>query len=142
MHAIDQPVREFPGLPSSEKIIRLRAELILEEAFEFAFACFSGEGEVEHFVNLAGHARDAIRAGQVHVRLPDVADALADLTYVVEGAWLTYGIDPQPVIDEVHRTNLSKIGGPIHPETGKRQKPEGWKPPDIDRVLREQEWKP
>ena len=36
-----------------------------------------------------------------------IADALADIVYVVYGTALTYGIDLDSVLREVHRSNMS-----------------------------------
>ncbi len=69
----------------------------------------------------------------------EFADACGDLDYVIEGARLTLGINGKPVADEIHRTNLAKVGGPIR-DDGKRLKPEGWTPPDIAGELRKQGW--
>lgn len=70
----------------------------------------------------------------------ETADALADLAYVVYGAALTFGIDLDEVLEEVHRTNMAKAGGPRR-DDGKIMKPEGWTPPDIASVLEAQGWK-
>lgn len=48
------------------------------------------------------------------------------------------GFDIHPLFDEVHMTNLAKVGGPRDPVTGKRLKPTGWTPPDLRRLLVEQ----
>lgn len=42
--------------------------------------------------------------------LVGIADALADIVYVVYGTALTYGIDLNAVLREVHRSNMSKLG--------------------------------
>ena len=51
-----------------------------------------------------------------------VADALADLAYVVNGMALQYGIDLDACFAEVHASNMSKLGEdgkPIYREDGK-----------------------
>lgn len=51
------------------------------------------------------------------------------------------GVDAMPVFAEVHLANMRKLGPdglPIKREDGKVLKPEGWTPPDIQRVLDEQ----
>jgi predicted HAD superfamily Cof-like phosphohydrolase len=140
MHAYEQPMRDTPGIPSkdTERLVRLRAELVLEEAYEFACACFLNESEA-----LTGHRRfitDLIRMCQPNVSLPGVADALGDLDYVSEGARLTFGIDGDIIADEIHRTNMLKANGPLDPVTGKKLKPPNWKPPNIEACLRLQGW--
>ena len=64
----------------------------------------------------------------------EIADACADLKWVIEGLEHTLNIPQQNVWDEVARSNLQKIGtdGKVHKrEDGKVMKPEGWTPPDI-----------
>jgi predicted HAD superfamily Cof-like phosphohydrolase len=65
------------------------------------------------------------------------ADALADITYVTLGTAVEFGIDLEPIFDEVHRSNIAKAGGKKS-ASGKVQKPDGWKPPDIAGVLERQ----
>lgn len=74
---------DVPRVPS-EQDARLRSNLIKEEAEEF---------------DRAAKAKDLV----------GVADALADLLYVVYGAAVTYGIDMEPVFAEVHRSNMTKV---------------------------------
>jgi len=62
--------------------------------------------------------------------LPETADALADLIYVLVGTALSFGIDLRPVWEEVHRSNMAKQGGEVQ-LNGKIAKPAGWQPPDI-----------
>jgi predicted HAD superfamily Cof-like phosphohydrolase len=73
--------------------------------------------------------------------LAGIADALADITYVVYGTALTYGIDLDSVLSEVHRSNMSKLGHdgkPILRADGKVLKSEYYSPPDIAGVLQRQ----
>ena len=59
---------------------------------------------------------------------------------VVEGCRVEMGINGAPIAAEVHRANMAKVGGPISPQ-GKRLKPPGWTPPDIEGELRKQGWR-
>lgn len=76
--------------------------------------------------------------------LPEIADALADLVYVAYGAALEHGIDLDHVLQEVQRSNMSKLhhetGLPIYREDGKVLKGENFFPPNISQILREQGW--
>lgn len=62
-----------------------------------------------------------------------VADALADLAYVVLGAAVAHGIDLQPIFDEVHRSNMTK--DVLDPVTRKGGKGPDYIPPDIRPLL-------
>lgn len=150
MKRIDEQVAEFhrvmgipdrgaPGVPD-DATLRLRMRLVLEEAFELAEACLARAGRLQ-----AESYKDRVLAlvsrEPLEPRLPEIADALADIDYVVAGTRLQLGIDGGPVADEVHRANMAKVGGPID-EHGKRQKPPGWTPPDVEGVLRAQGWEP
>jgi predicted HAD superfamily Cof-like phosphohydrolase len=103
--ALDIPVGDSPAIRRPE----LRAELIREEARETV---------------------EAIERGD----LIEAIDGLCDLLCVVYGAAAEFGVNLAPFWDEVHRTNMAKVGGPLR-EDGKRLKPEGWTPPDIAGVL-------
>ena len=72
-------------------------------------------------------------------RLPDVADACADLIYVVLGTAISYGIDLRPIWEAVQAANMGKEGGGERAD-GKILKPEGWQAPNIEQLLREQGW--
>lgn len=58
-----------------------------------------------------------------------VADAVADLLYVVLGTAIEHGIDIDPIFDAVHAANMRKAGGRKN-EFGKWIKPEGWAGPE------------
>lgn len=69
----------------------------------------------------------------------EIADACADLKWVIEGLEHTLQIPQQKVWDEVARSNLSKIsstGKVIKREDGKVLKPEGWTPPNIKEIIK------
>jgi len=65
--------------------------------------------------------------------LVQVADALADLAYVLLGTAVVYGIDLQPIFDEVHRSNMTKT--PLDPVTKKGGKGLGYEPPRLADLL-------
>lgn len=106
--AIAQGIGESPGIRDAA----LRYELIREELEEFRVALMQNN-------------------------LVEAADALADLAYVVMGGFVTFGIDPNPVLAEVHRSNMSKAGGGKR-EDGKIKKGPNYSPPDLARVIGEQ----
>lgn len=65
-----------------------------------------------------------------------VADAIADCLYILYGTALEWGLgDKLPAIfDEVHRSNMSKLGAdgkPVYREDGKILKGENYTPPQI-----------
>lgn len=110
--AFGVPIRDTPGFPEP-LVAELRESLIAEEYRE---------------LRDAADARD----------LEEVADALADLTYVIYGTALAYGIDLDAVLAEVHRSNMSKLGAdgkPIYRDDGKVLKGPGFFRPDIAAVL-------
>lgn len=70
--------------------------------------------------------------------LPGIAQELADVVYVAYGTALTYGINLDAVLAEVHRANMSKLdadGKPIMRADGKVLKSESYRPPDVAGVL-------
>jgi predicted HAD superfamily Cof-like phosphohydrolase len=66
--------------------------------------------------------------------LPSIAKELADLLYVVYGTAVSLGIDMEPVFREVHRSNMSKVGG-YKREDGKWVKPATYSPAALDKIL-------
>lgn len=68
----------------------------------------------------------------------EVADACADLIWVIEGLAHTIGIPMQQVWNEVARSNHSKVsetGKVLKRADGKILKPDTYSPPDIKTVL-------
>jgi predicted HAD superfamily Cof-like phosphohydrolase len=108
------PIRDVPTATVGPEQALLRQALIEEEVRELA---------------------DAARVGD----LVGVADALADIVYVAYGTAHVYGIDLDAVLDEVHASNMTKLGAdgrPVRRADGKILKGPGYRPPDIAAVLR------
>lgn len=81
-----------------------------------------------------GELRAAVVAGD----LSGIADALADIVYVAYGTAHTYGIDLDAVLDEVHASNMTKLGAdgrPVRRADGKVLKGPAYRPPDVVAVL-------
>jgi len=73
--------------------------------------------------------------------LPEIADGVIDSIVVLVGLAVRCGLPLARLWHEVHQSNISKRGGPVN-EHGKRLKPPGWVPPDIEGVLRKHGWTP
>ena len=116
-HAVFRlPMRQLPSTDIGPALASLRIALLEEEVGEFSIAARKGD-------------------------LIGIADALADIVYVAYGAALTYGIDLDPVLREVHRSNMTKLdsdGRPLIRDDGKVLKSESYSPPDIKAVLSRQ----
>jgi predicted HAD superfamily Cof-like phosphohydrolase len=109
------PVAQGPNI-DNDKVNGLRIELIREELEELTAA-------------LA--ARD----------LTEVLDALTDLQYVLDGAYLSFGLQglKETAFIEVHRSNMSKLGADGKPvvreNDGKILKGPNYTPPDIQSIV-------
>ncbi len=151
MIVIKHPVLHTPQVPADDRV-RLRLRLIAEEFFELLESSLVDNPALDDYGDIQqahGLLMRALKDCRVRVDLPEFADALADLDYVIEGARAEFGINGGPVADEVHRTNMKKFwpgedGVPtmkVRPD-GKVLKPDDWTPPDIAGVLRTQGWQP
>lgn len=70
--------------------------------------------------------------------LIEIAKELSDVIYIAYGTAVAYGIPMDAVFDEVHRSNMAKLGPDgkiIRREDGKVLKPEGWTKPDIKSIV-------
>lgn len=69
--------------------------------------------------------------------MTEVADALADMIYVIIGTALSYGIPIDAVFNEVHRSNMTKcVNGKVQRRAdGKILKPDTFEPPNISAIL-------
>lgn len=90
--------------------------------------------------NIIQEEVDELKAAWESGNLVEVADALADIHYVVMGTVLEFGLqDKYPdIFKEVHRSNMSKLdenGKPIYREDGKVIKSELFSEPQIGKIL-------
>jgi predicted HAD superfamily Cof-like phosphohydrolase len=88
-------------------------------------------------VRLIEEEFDELKESMVGGDLAAVAKEMADLLYVVYGTAVSYGINMDPVFREVHRSNMSKVGG-YKREDGKWVKPATYSPARIEPILAEQ----
>ena len=68
----------------------------------------------------------------------DIADALGDMLVVIYGTAAAYGINLDNVVREIHASNMTKVqpdGTVLRDETGKVQKPDGYRPPQLAPIL-------
>jgi predicted HAD superfamily Cof-like phosphohydrolase len=88
-------------------------------------------------VRLIQEEFDELKEAMAAGNLASVAKELADLLYVTYGTAVSYGIDMEPVFQEVHRSNLSKVGGYKRAD-GKWVKPPSYSPAGIASILEAQ----
>jgi predicted HAD superfamily Cof-like phosphohydrolase len=83
-----------------------------------------------------GEVAEAVRGGH----LSEIAHELADVVYVAYGTAITYGIDLDAVLAEIHRANMSKLGRDGRPvlRDGKVQKGPDFQRADVAAVLSRQ----
>lgn len=70
----------------------------------------------------------------------EVADALGDMLYILCGTIISHGMQHkiEEVFDEIHRSNMSKLGKdgkPIYREDGKVLKGPDYFKPDLKRII-------
>jgi predicted HAD superfamily Cof-like phosphohydrolase len=93
----------------------LRVKLLLEEVLELAEAsgveitADTGSGSYAIDTSSLKNGYLALQANNNNVDLVGVADAIADISYVNYGAANAYGIDIEPIEDEVHESNMTKL---------------------------------
>ena len=108
MEAFNQEVLYVPTLPDFN-LAALRLDLIDEEVQE-------------------------LRDGLGKKSMLEIADALTDILYVVYGAGHSFGIDLDECFDEVHSSNMTKLGEdgrPMYREDGKVMKGPNYREPDL-----------
>ena len=89
-------------------------------------------------VDLIEEELDELKEAIANDDLVEVADALADLLYVVYGAGAAFGINLDACFHEVHSSNMSKLGEngkPIYREDGKVMKGPNFREPDLKSIL-------
>ncbi len=112
MKTFGQEVKTKPSF-SSDKINKLRLELIKEELVELTEAMNNKD-------------------------LLEVADALTDILYVTYGAGHAFGINLDKCFEEVQKSNMSKLGEngkPIYNDSGKVMKGPNYFKPDLSKFV-------
>ena len=113
------PVKDQPDI-SDEKTNALRINLLAEEVDEL---------------------KEALEAGD----MVEVLDALTDIQYVLDGAYLSFGLHPVKMgaFEEVQRSNMSKLGADgkpiVRPEDGKILKGPDYFKPDIAQFINDKD---
>ena len=112
------------------------------DVLKFMVACGQtnvGYGEqADLYMNLIAEEFDELVLAFTTRNIVEIADACADLKWVIEGMEFTMQLPQQQVWDEVARSNLAKIsedGTVLRREDGKILKPHGWTAPDIKSIL-------
>lgn len=77
---------------------------------------------------------DELREALAQRDIEAVAKELADLLYVVYGTAVSCGMDMDAVFREVHRSNMSKVGGHRRAD-GKWLKPPAYSPAHLQPIL-------
>lgn len=68
----------------------------------------------------------------------EIADALADMLYIINGTCVSYGIPIEEIFEEVHASNMSKLdenGNVIRREDGKVLKGPKYFKPNISGII-------
>jgi predicted HAD superfamily Cof-like phosphohydrolase len=113
MKTFGQDCPDTPTIPDLKTRI-LRVKLLLEEILELTEA--SGLKIVDslgfEFSKSLLSAKDGVDVVEditKVVNLTEIADAIADISYVNYGAASAYGINIAPIEDEVHSSNMTKL---------------------------------
>lgn len=112
MEAFGQEVLYMPKMPDTN-LAALRLDLITEEVQE-------------------------LRDGLGKRSMLEIADALTDILYVVYGAGHAFGIDLDECFNEVHRSNMTKLGEdgrPLYRDDGKVMKGPNYEDPNLEQFL-------
>lgn len=146
--AFSHPVRHVPQM-LDPKEAELRVKLIAEELIEYAMAlgvqldlrCMPTHNASDikaacdkQYLYVEAWPRTIYATSTVLA-----ADALADIAYVTAGANHCHGFPADVITNEVHHSNMSKLGidgKPVKREDGKILKGPGYFEPDIESILR------
>ncbi|CAM4068679.1 haloacid dehalogenase [Streptococcus penaeicida] len=113
-----------------------RADFKIEELVEFIHA--ASQGDKNKFTQALMDMHSAIDKAAIKVQDKDntdsplvaQVDALTDLLYFTYGSFVLMGVDPQPIFETVHESNMGKLfpDGKAHfdPVTHKVLKPDNW----------------
>lgn len=139
MQKAGQDTPAEPTIPDAATRV-LRAKLILEEALETAealgVAVHTNGGDAS--VQITGDADLRFEAiGEAD--LEGIVDGCADISVVTIGTLIAFGVDDEPILEEVDQANLRKFApGSYVRDDGKWMKPPDWQPPDILGTIKKQ----
>lgn len=125
-----------------------RTTLDMVHEFHTTYSCtledkpnLTDKGVNNFRVNFLQEELDELKEALANNDLVEVLDALTDLQYVLDGTFLSFGLQEakEVAFDEVHRSNMSKLdesGQPIvRPEDGKILKGPNYFKPNLAKVL-------
>lgn len=139
MVAAQQEIQDKPTVPGLDVRI-LRAKLLLEETIEtirdgLGLELFIERNTYDLHDLTVDIAEDENWQEINSVDLIQVADGCADVKVVTDGLALACGIDLEPVMEEVDRSNMSKFIDGHRREDGKWIKGPSYSPADIRYIL-------
>lgn len=118
--------------PENIETLKLRTSLVMEEAFEVQ----SAATEVEETLERGSRPS--------HEKVAHLLKELADLQYVLSGYAVAFSLPLVRAVDEVHESNMSKLGPDgmaQFDEAGKVQKGKHYRPAEMERVLEDHHYK-
>jgi predicted HAD superfamily Cof-like phosphohydrolase len=144
----DTPVYEFhrvfghpisfdPSVIPSKETRVLRVQMLASELVELARA-FGVDLKIDTTHSANEDECVAVRSNDNPYDVVEAADALGDLRYIVDGGNIVCGFPGGMILNEIHRSNMSKLGPdgkPIYRDDGKILRGPNWTPPDIASIL-------
>jgi predicted HAD superfamily Cof-like phosphohydrolase len=134
METFGHPVYDEPTLIKDTLWEVMRLELIREEFCELLDAL----GYEDAANDIRAVYLNPDEEYPLKRNLVGAADALGDLEYVTNGMAAGMGIPLPEVVEEIHRSNMTKLGPdgkPIYREDGKILKGADYEPPRLEAVL-------
>lgn len=139
-NAFSHPINDIPNVRNKE-LNALRVKLLLEEVLELASALDVPNEAVDFFeawIDSQPCEDDGTLLGKLDA--VEVLDALSDIQYVLDGAYLALGYHnmKDDAFAAVHESNMSKLGEdgkPVYREDGKVLKGPNYRPVDLRWVL-------
>ena len=114
-----------------------------DDVHKFMVACgqedYNSTQQKDLYIKLIREEFNELILAYAQNNIVEIADACADLKWVIEGLELTMQFPQQKLWNEVARSNHAKIsenGKVLKRDDGKVQKPEGWTPPNIEKILK------
>ena len=129
MQKVGQATPEIATIPDSKTRI-LRAKLILEEALETVEAL----GVHVHIEGVELLEEGLVYSASDTVNMQEVADGCADISVVTIGTLIAFGMDDEPLLEEVDASNLRKFGEGIGCTWGDQEQISGMSQPNMEHM--------